>query len=134
MWIYISIWFFFKEKTVYEMRISDWSSDVCSSDLSLAPSDAVDRLEHLVPLGQPTEDAHGAHSEEAVDPGPVETVSEDEHPCSRSRSHDLHGEVDHVAVVGGAQDHHLEVASAGDGVQAIFCGGRSVENSVVRVA
>src|SRR3546814_4990704 len=25
--------FFFKEKTAYEMRISDWSSDVCSSDL-----------------------------------------------------------------------------------------------------
>src|SRR3546814_9526962 len=33
---YISIvfsFFFFKQKTAYEMRISDWSSDVCSSDL-----------------------------------------------------------------------------------------------------
>src|SRR3546814_1450876 len=28
------IFFFFKQKTAYEMRISDWSSDVCSSDLS----------------------------------------------------------------------------------------------------
>src|SRR3546814_9933605 len=28
--------FFFKQKTAYEMRISDWSSDVCSSDLWLA--------------------------------------------------------------------------------------------------
>src|SRR3546814_3569670 len=28
--------FFFKQKTAYEMRISDWSSDVCSSDLGLA--------------------------------------------------------------------------------------------------
>src|SRR3546814_8912254 len=27
--------FFFKQKTAYEMRISDWSSDVCSSDLKL---------------------------------------------------------------------------------------------------
>src|SRR3546814_6638203 len=27
--------FFFKQKTAYEMRISDWSSDVCSSDLAL---------------------------------------------------------------------------------------------------
>src|SRR3546814_8672507 len=26
--------FFFKQKTAYEMRISDWSSDVCSSDLT----------------------------------------------------------------------------------------------------
>src|SRR3546814_1966768 len=30
--IYISV-FFFKQKTAYEQRISDWSSDVCSSDL-----------------------------------------------------------------------------------------------------
>src|SRR3546814_1193518 len=31
--------FFFKQKTAYEMRISDWSSDVCSSDLDeVAPS------------------------------------------------------------------------------------------------
>src|SRR3546814_2542596 len=42
--------FFFKQKTAYEMRISDWSSDVCSSDLvaerrksrSVAALDAVD--------------------------------------------------------------------------------------------
>src|SRR3546814_3766935 len=30
------MFFFFKQKTAYEMRISDWSSDVCSSDLSEA--------------------------------------------------------------------------------------------------
>src|SRR3546814_9554841 len=30
----VFIVFFFKQKTAYEMRISDWSSDVCSSDLS----------------------------------------------------------------------------------------------------
>src|SRR3546814_6001034 len=29
------MFFFFKQKTAYEMRISDWSSDVCSSDLTL---------------------------------------------------------------------------------------------------
>src|SRR3546814_8110500 len=29
--------FFFKHKTAYEMRISDWSSDVCSSDLTRPP-------------------------------------------------------------------------------------------------
>src|SRR3546814_1863394 len=32
MWFMIGV-FFFKQKTAYEMRISDWSSDVCSSDL-----------------------------------------------------------------------------------------------------
>src|SRR3546814_3615609 len=30
------LFFFFKQKTAYEMRISDWSSDVCSSDLPVA--------------------------------------------------------------------------------------------------
>src|SRR3546814_3363055 len=29
--------FFFKQKTAYELRISDWSSDVCSSDLVFTP-------------------------------------------------------------------------------------------------
>src|SRR3546814_13544117 len=29
----VIVFFFFKQKTAYEMRISDWSSDVCSSDL-----------------------------------------------------------------------------------------------------
>src|SRR3546814_13054681 len=33
--------FFFKQKTAYEMRISDWSSDVCSSDLWLSVSTTV---------------------------------------------------------------------------------------------
>src|SRR3546814_13469326 len=31
--MFLSFFFFFKQKTAYEMRISDWSSDVCSSDL-----------------------------------------------------------------------------------------------------
>src|SRR3546814_9431136 len=34
MFVYC-MFFFFKQKTAYEMRISDWSSDVCSSDLAL---------------------------------------------------------------------------------------------------
>src|SRR3546814_4622699 len=39
-YIYFShvLCFFFKQKTAYEMRISDWSSDVCSSDLVAVPA------------------------------------------------------------------------------------------------
>src|SRR3546814_5709308 len=33
MFFFTVLFFFFKQKTAYEMRISDWSSDVCSSDL-----------------------------------------------------------------------------------------------------
>src|SRR3546814_5453926 len=32
--MFVCVFFFFKQKTAYEMRISDWSSDVCSSDLA----------------------------------------------------------------------------------------------------
>src|SRR3546814_2944840 len=38
------IFFFFKQKTAYEMRISDWSSDVCSSDLALVLTHFLPRL------------------------------------------------------------------------------------------
>src|SRR3546814_9973806 len=51
------LFFFFKQKTAYEVRISDWSSDVCSSDLLVETSDdkpipraaARDRSEPTIP-------------------------------------------------------------------------------------
>src|SRR3546814_5799923 len=49
--------FFFKQKTAYEMRISDWSSDVCSSDLIVmierftpGKTNIPEQLRHLVEL------------------------------------------------------------------------------------
>src|SRR3546814_6633028 len=47
------VFFFFKQKTAYEMRISDWSSDVCSSDLraDLGPPAAHLTVAQLVQLG-----------------------------------------------------------------------------------
>src|SRR3546814_10186464 len=41
--------FFFKQKTAYEMRISDWSSDVCSSDLLLL---RLNPVQYLYPMVQ----------------------------------------------------------------------------------
>src|SRR3546814_9791600 len=38
--VFFVLFFFFKQKTAYEMRISDWSSDVCSSDLISTLNDA----------------------------------------------------------------------------------------------
>src|SRR3546814_9043225 len=74
--------FFFKQKTAYEMRISDWSSDVCSSDLSFGWSDrgGTPWKFSLIPLGgyvkmfgdanaasMPAEDAGGmSEAERAV--------------------------------------------------------------------
>src|SRR3546814_9406860 len=57
----LDMFFFFKQKTAYEMRISDWSSDVCSSDLTcnffvaeLAKSHRgdVERVQHLLAMNQ----------------------------------------------------------------------------------
>src|SRR3546814_17459042 len=42
MVLFCLFFFFFKQKTAYEMRISDWSSDVCSSDLPTAREQNVD--------------------------------------------------------------------------------------------
>src|SRR3546814_1734665 len=47
-----SVVFFFKQKTAYEMRISDWSSDVCSSDL-LAPHRLDEIATDAIELAQP---------------------------------------------------------------------------------
>src|SRR3546814_9422282 len=41
------VMFFFKQKTAYDMRISDWSSDVCSSDLEQVASKSFDRVVFL---------------------------------------------------------------------------------------
>src|SRR3546814_12237107 len=58
------LFFFFKQKTAYEMRISDWSSDVCSSDLSkydvylidyrLGHITGIDLINYIVALGDRT--------------------------------------------------------------------------------
>src|SRR3546814_6557876 len=54
------VFFFFKQKTAYEMRISDWSSDVCSSDLG---SQAYAVLRHAATeraFSSPLDDEHRA--------------------------------------------------------------------------
>src|SRR3546814_8040631 len=59
VFLYSYLFFFFKQKTAYEMRISDWSSDVCSSDLfvehdtgracgGIAPARGIDHDEGVV--------------------------------------------------------------------------------------
>src|SRR3546814_9705059 len=59
----VGVFFFFKQKTAYEMRISDWSSDVCSSDLAGRREQVPDRFhEGRIELA----DAGGACSDAAV--------------------------------------------------------------------
>src|SRR3546814_3600902 len=47
------IFFFFKQKSAYDMRISDWSSDVCSSDLMACSARGLQRsIQREIALGQ----------------------------------------------------------------------------------
>src|SRR3546814_19648797 len=62
--MYACLFFFFKQKTAYEMRISDWSSDVCSSDLR----GGADRREEGEPRAELRVDRRFRPRERAVDP------------------------------------------------------------------
>src|SRR3546814_7912954 len=50
VWVVVCLFFFFKQKTAYEMRISDWSADVCSSDLGVERGTEPARLVTRQPL------------------------------------------------------------------------------------
>src|SRR3546814_2029019 len=51
----VLFFFFFKQKTAYEMRISDWSSDVCSSDLLEKRRAALEGKVAVIKVGGATE-------------------------------------------------------------------------------
>src|SRR3546814_7917661 len=73
---------FFKQKTAYEMRISDWSSDVCSSDLKLLDFGIARIIEEGI-AGKGT-DGSGGQPEEckpgvAAGPRPLSTQALTEH-------------------------------------------------------
>src|SRR3546814_1158618 len=75
------VFFFFKQKTAYEMRISDWSSDVCSSDLH--GDFRRDRPERRNPGGSPGGTAAQGGGQARLHPGgaaapPAETGRSEE--------------------------------------------------------
>src|SRR3546814_5504777 len=81
--------FFFKQKTAYEMRISDWSSDVCSSDLGIVGEQHLgakaEPLHHAGPIA--LDDAVGALAQIARggDGLGVFHVERDRRPAARQR-------------------------------------------------
>src|SRR3546814_3869248 len=93
---FVVFFFFFKQKTAYEMRISDWSSDVCSSDLVQvdeveAPAEllAATVLAHepikpaLQATGQVEIGAVDGQHERVVEDGGVEPVGHDQLEAER---------------------------------------------------
>src|SRR3546814_3506296 len=81
------VFFFFKQKPAYEMRISDWSSDVCSSDLVAVPDHHIAHLAGLQGAGalEHTERARGVLGE------PTDC------PFRRNRDTGTLGTADHLA-------------------------------------
>src|SRR3546814_14009821 len=81
--------FFFKQKTAYEMRISDWSSDVCSSDLpTLHPALRLRRREDETTASYPKADSRPTQC--PVPPSPSiffdwPPINPGNHPSRRDR-------------------------------------------------
>src|SRR3546814_1814389 len=114
---------FFKQKTAYEMRISDWSSDVCSSDLKRS---AHHRVTHLrIDIERRTEFLRLLRRQpfivHAVDPvgmhmplehlNVVDVVREHQHPALR----------EHHIIVERSEEHTSELQSLMRISYAVFC-------------
>src|SRR3546814_6084651 len=83
MLLLIFVWFvFFNQETAYEMRISDWSSDVCSSDLGVdapgiqALARGLRAAGHEVLIVAPDRDRSGASNSLTLD-APVRVVQQE---------------------------------------------------------
>src|SRR3546814_2304347 len=96
----ICIWFFFfKQKTAYEMRISDWSSDVCSSDLALCFADhqicgsrpglIIKGLRSTYVVRNMHQQVAGIVDQEIADGSPVDCKKQDERQKLRDKAYRL---------------------------------------------
>src|SRR3546814_3536015 len=68
-----ALFFFFKQKTAYEMRISDWSSDVCSSDLAALEGGIVKDVHLFCPLHAARFDMRDGSTSGALTKQPIRT-------------------------------------------------------------
>src|SRR3546814_696602 len=117
----IFLFFLFKQKTAYEMRISDWSSDVCSSDLARSPdSGGASSTRVLFRLrSAPISDEGGQEHDQAEDHHEGVVVEESglgapQH--AREQVDEAHaavdeGAIDHFFVIAARQPAHQHAAS-----------------------
>src|SRR3546814_10586138 len=99
----VGLVFFFKEKTAYEMRISDWSSDVCSSDLTYKSEEAQAKRRFVADFAAATKPGllidlgcnTGAYSEAALEGGARRVIGFDfdqgalDQACARAEQNKL---------------------------------------------
>src|SRR3546814_9604120 len=118
------MYFFFKQKTAYEMRISDWSSDVCSSDLSLCPGrrrwrrgSLHDLLADYPDLRRVLLPAHPAAAEEGEAAPRDGLCAAARRQGRHRRRNDRHGDQDHQR----SEEHTSELQSLMSISYADFC-------------
>src|SRR3546814_10777009 len=88
--MFFMCFFFFKQKTAYEMRISDWSSDVCSSDLLAVHDDHA--VAGLIEAGQHVEDGGLATARVADDAGELALLDAEVNVLEHGHAGKLFGE------------------------------------------
>src|SRR3546814_8183990 len=110
MWI---LFFFFKQKTAYEMRISDWSSDVCSSDLQV-DAEQVDAEQHRQREQADRDQLFGQDALRVVDLSvapqqPFDRAQDDLDAGIEQHRHDQRGEqrIDRQAVIADVEPDRL---------------------------
>src|SRR3546814_4510021 len=97
---------FFEQKTAYEVRISDWSSDVCSAELRRQDRQ---RAEVVDAVAQPARIAHA----DRIAREPLDRLA-DRLAADRARDHRLHvGDVEPIARRGRTIDIEVAIAAAG---------------------
>src|SRR3546814_12652796 len=104
---HVFVFFFFKQKTAYERRISDWSSDVCSSDLRVP--ELVSQAFHRAMSGRPGPVAVALPEDmlrdmtEAADAAPYQVARPGADPADMARLRDLLAKAKRpLMVLGGA--------------------------------
>src|SRR3546814_10309305 len=108
------VFFFFKQKTAYEMRISDWSSDVCSSDLLFRP--------HLRPRAQAVSARGGAPRLGAARPLWRHAPDRASRSCRRTRRRGRHRDPrTRLSADRRSEEHTSELQSLMRISYAVFC-------------
>src|SRR3546814_10282070 len=119
--------FFFKQKTAYEMRISDWSSDVCSSDLQQAGYDADQQAQVDAdrPRAESVHRTQDQHHRELPAQEAAEHVAgflrESRHGAEVVARHQRRGAFDEHVPVARSEEHTSELQSLMRNSYADFC-------------
>src|SRR3546814_18171499 len=122
------LFFFFKQKTAYEMRISDWSSDVCSSDLG----DVASRILRTVERRAAAESTDVLAVGGLQGLGVVANAGGDDRGDGRSGCPEVGFQPGAESVVQSGADRECVGSGKSEAVRVDIGGRRNIENNTVR--